>query len=205
MIGNDLALSTAVGLSARFPYLTPAAYYLRKPSDGSERAQKRRLVDGGYVDNTGIETALDLIRILTEIAAHNKLAEKHKFSRLRFVLLSVSTKTVIPDREAGGLSEIMSPIRAMIASWRSRSEITFRNAEQELARVAPGGRLDEARFSRLTMDATYSDLPLSWYLSLATRNNIGNLVAASNACPDGLDAMQTNCVFSTILKELTPR
>ena len=50
----EVPLSTAVSLSARFPFITPAGWYYAKTGE------KRRLVDGGYSDNSGVATALDL-------------------------------------------------------------------------------------------------------------------------------------------------
>jgi predicted acylesterase/phospholipase RssA len=51
----QVRLSTAVGLSARFPWIMPAGWFTAKTG------AKRRLVDGGYSDNSGVVTALDLI------------------------------------------------------------------------------------------------------------------------------------------------
>src|SRR5262245_15621098 len=52
-----LSLSTAVSVSARFPFVTPAALYRHE-----ELAWQ--LVDGGYFENSGIHTAVNLIEAL---------------------------------------------------------------------------------------------------------------------------------------------
>src|SRR5262249_8996055 len=127
---KDVPMSTAVVLSARFPYVTPAAHYLQAGGSG---LQSRRLVDGGYFDNTGVETWLDLIRFLESIVKEERLADKYNFAGVRFILLSISAMAAEPSNSAPqGLAELMSPIRTMLASWRSRSEITFRKARLEL-------------------------------------------------------------------------
>ena len=46
---RDIRVSTAVGISARFPYVLPAATVMRGRS-------AVHLVDGGYFDNSGVET-----------------------------------------------------------------------------------------------------------------------------------------------------
>ena len=51
--GNDVALSTAAHLSARFTYVSPAA---RFPADNTHA------VDGGYFENSGATTAIDILR-----------------------------------------------------------------------------------------------------------------------------------------------
>jgi hypothetical protein len=61
----DLPLSTAVGLSARFTALSPAGHHV--DHDGPEGTIFRRtdkLVDGGYVDNSGVETATSVIVVV---------------------------------------------------------------------------------------------------------------------------------------------
>jgi hypothetical protein len=72
----DMKLSTAVGLSSRFPWILPAGTFYRatalneppKPEGASEERHKEyklRLVDGGYFENSGAATAMDVISHLT--------------------------------------------------------------------------------------------------------------------------------------------
>ena len=72
-----LSIRQSLASSARFPFLTSAGSYQR---DG----QKHRLVDGGFFDNTGIETALDLIRMLDNDAQH--AAHSLGLKGVRFIL-----------------------------------------------------------------------------------------------------------------------
>ena len=58
-LGREMSLSTAVSLSARFPWMTPAGS-LTIQCQGSRPEQKRRR-RRGYFDNSGVETALDVI------------------------------------------------------------------------------------------------------------------------------------------------
>ena len=54
--GIDLPISAAAHLSARFTYVSPAGKF---PPDGAH------VVDGGYFENSGATTALDLLREIT--------------------------------------------------------------------------------------------------------------------------------------------
>jgi hypothetical protein len=54
--GVDLPLSAAAHLSARFTYVSPAGKF---PPDGTH------VVDGGYFENSGATTALDILREIT--------------------------------------------------------------------------------------------------------------------------------------------
>jgi hypothetical protein len=60
----DLRLSTAAAMSARFPIVSPAGSILRAGS--AERSVVDRVIDGGYFENDGLATALDVARVLKE-------------------------------------------------------------------------------------------------------------------------------------------
>jgi hypothetical protein len=57
----DLRLSTAVTMSARFPLISPAGGIVRGNRNGPV---VDRVVDGGYFENFGAQTALELARVL---------------------------------------------------------------------------------------------------------------------------------------------
>jgi hypothetical protein len=61
-----IPLSTAAFASARFPWVTPASTVTLN-NDCITAHPKARLVDGGYVENSGVETALDLIEKLKTV------------------------------------------------------------------------------------------------------------------------------------------
>ena len=61
---TNLALSTAVGVSARFPLITPTGWIAGK---GVNKGKKIILADGGYSDNTGISTAIEIKAKLEKI------------------------------------------------------------------------------------------------------------------------------------------
>jgi hypothetical protein len=69
LLSADLPISAAIGASARAAFLTPAGDLmpLRRDDDLTDPHYSNRataVVDGGYADNTGLLTALDLIRWL---------------------------------------------------------------------------------------------------------------------------------------------
>lgn len=196
--GPDMALSTAVVASARFPYLTPAGHYLALGNDGSR--ERRRLVDGGYFDNTGVETAVDLIRALKRIERERKIAEKTGLKGIKFILVSISTKTASYVGDEQGLSELLSPVRAMIGSWRVRSDITFRKADLELGSDKKGVPL----LRRIVMDPGDKELPLSWVLSTTTRDRIIDGLIASDQCPAPAKTTKdsSSCSLRSVVNEL---
>lgn len=65
-----LRLSTAVHASARFPYVSPSGSIY--PYEGALQAPEvskpfRHLVDGGYFENSGADTALDIVQAIRRV------------------------------------------------------------------------------------------------------------------------------------------
>lgn len=76
-VGATLDVTTAVGISVRSPVILPAAnvvfaHSMQNTENDSKDTPKNnqskkidvRLVDGGYADNSGIQTALDIVKIV---------------------------------------------------------------------------------------------------------------------------------------------
>ena len=63
--GNeDLKLSSAAGISARFPWIMPPATVNARRQHKDRKNTILRLVDGGYFENSGTDTAGDIIRAI---------------------------------------------------------------------------------------------------------------------------------------------
>jgi hypothetical protein len=80
LLKADVSLATAAHNTARFPYVSPAGR-LRAASG----ADQGHIVDGGYFENSGADTARDVIGVL-----------RAAFPQLRFVVLVLRNT---PDRE----------------------------------------------------------------------------------------------------------
>ena len=66
---RDIPLTTAVMNSARFPFISPAGRYCVRRSPGSDGCgccgqvrRRRQVIDGGYFENLGVATAMDVIK-----------------------------------------------------------------------------------------------------------------------------------------------
>ena len=126
----DMPLSTAVGLSARFPWISPAGWYaFTDPVEKSqgEKARKRRMsfVDGGYVDNSGVATASKLAQSLSELAA-----KEPGSPGVEIKLIMISAAWIpferfwmdTPDNRAQ--SDLFTPFTAALATWQGRGYTT---------------------------------------------------------------------------------
>src|SRR5882724_2363812 len=123
----NLRLSTAAFVSARFPWVSPAATIPAKDDLSPANVDKTRLVDGGYFDNSGVETAVDLLQALeTQINELNKEADRPKV----VVKLIVLGGGQYPVRDSFALGETMEPIRTLLSTRESRAYIAINKASR---------------------------------------------------------------------------
>jgi hypothetical protein len=108
----DISLSTGIGLSASFPFISPAGWYGATIASGpEERIEKRRLVDGGYSDNSGVATAPDIIARLQNCPSRSPdCTPKARF--ILFALVSATNDEGL-DRMPYAFGEIATPLRAL--------------------------------------------------------------------------------------------
>lgn len=170
----DLALSTAAVLSARFPGVTPAGWYMPKGT-----TEKRRLVDGGYFDNSGVATAMDVIVRL----------EKLQLSpRPRFILIALAGAEEGGEADAPShyFGEILSPLRTLDSVRSSRGLLAIKQAQilmngspcSHVGRTGHSPCNYKANMRMLVLASGDQRLPLGWQLSersrLAIERSIGD-------------------------------
>jgi hypothetical protein len=126
-VTKDVKLSDAAGMSARFPWIMPAATIERN-------GKIMRLVDGGYFDNSGIETALDLIeKLITVRLVHqqrpidfNGRPDPFDFD---IHLITISGYAEDDPETWQGLDEVLSPVRALLSSREARGVFSVKRAQ----------------------------------------------------------------------------
>jgi hypothetical protein len=140
-----MPLSTAVHLSARFTYVSPAAKIC---ADAAETCGFDdvwgRLVDGGYHENSGAQTAVDLLRALRSAIREFEKAQPAGRTRIEPHVVIITNDPgsarlcdPAPEPEAShAFTELLSPIATL---WNTR---TARGAQarRELADSAAGFR-----------------------------------------------------------------
>lgn len=145
----NVKLSTAAFLSARFPWVTPSAWFKDKSGNLTY------LVDGGYYDNSGLVTAQELLQAIKNSDLRDKIEPK------LIILTGAPPEGNDPIR---GLHEPLDPIRAMMNSWGTRPVEAIRSADQALN--IPPDAADTVRIIRL--HGLLYRLPLGWRLSGGT-------------------------------------
>jgi len=159
----DVKLSEATGMSARFPWILPAATIKR---DG----KSIRLVDGGYFDNSGIETALDLIEILINLRQVHQGnsptdAEGHP-EPFDFDIHLLTISGSVGDEPAGwqGLYDFLSPVRALLSSREARGTLSATKAQTARFFYPSGSATFDIR-PAATLDEQDMSLALGFQLS----------------------------------------
>jgi predicted chitinase len=166
-----IPLSTAAFASARFPWLTPAAT-VTLANDCITAKPEARLVDGGYVENSGIETALELVRQLKRLQGTSELPN------FRIYLLSLANGD-FDDHGSFRFGEVMEPIRALFSTQGSRTYIAL-NRAADIDRLAAADAASDVpsfpTFGRTEIAGLFYNLPLGWTLSKET----GDIIALSS-------------------------
>jgi hypothetical protein len=140
-------LSTAVHLSARFSYVSPPAKIC---ADAAETCDLDhvwgRLVDGGYHENSGAQSAVDLLRALRRAARTFEAAQPAGRTRIQPQVIIITNDVLstrlcdeaTPAEPAHWYAELLSPMRAL---WNSRVA-RGGQARRALADAAAGYRRD---------------------------------------------------------------
>ena len=180
-----LPLSSAAFISARFPWVSPAATVnVSNPCFGQE--DRVRLVDGGYLDNSGAETALGLIERL-ERAARDAKARDPSLPAIGIHLISL-TGGDFPTRSSYSFNDALEPIRALLSGRETRAYIAINRAQASLTTLrGPTVEL----FERTDLRSLFYRLPLGWSLSQKTRNIIAHESGRFWDCEPGNEYSQT--------------
>ncbi len=215
-----MALSTAAVLSARFPGVTPAGWYM---AQGDGLAQKRRLVDGGYFDNSGVATALDVIARLRKLI----LVPQPK---LILIALTGAAEDGAADAPSHFFGETLSPLRTLESVRSSRARLAIKQAQllmngEPCPNIGPTGDLPctyTMSMRMLVLASGDQRLPLGWQLSeksrMAIERSIGDpelcdvlVVGAGSASTSFREQVAQNvrhhnsCLLAAIGKDLNAR
>ena len=206
----DIPVSAAAVASARFPWLTPAGWFWEgdeaaTPPATSERA-KVHIVDGGYFENSGVTTAVEIINRLQ----HRK---KRCCPNARFHLI-VLTSGIYANGSSDAFSEAIAPVAALLNSRTARTYSTVELATRDLGAVEPDakGALGQINKLQKVDFAEYViPLPLVWRLSKVSAAEIFFLTGRVGHCVPDKHFEQTSkikgfgtadCVQRLILHQL---
>lgn len=147
-LAQSIRLSTAAHMSARFTYVSPA---------GTVPGSRKQVVDGGYFENSGAETAEELLAMIPE--------ESNGLTLDPYVLI-ISNRQESEGGSIGVLGETLAPVKTLFATRSARGALA------ELSLVtrtsARGGRACQI----ILPTSEQATVPLGWILSERTRAHI---------------------------------
>lgn len=108
MDGAGLPVTTAAFISARFPLVTAAARL-------QTRCGVRQVVDGGYFDNSGMETMQDILEVIAQDAQGPVFAQT----------LTTRGRGALEDSKQDIRGSLGTPVGAFVGAWRSRLSLVW--------------------------------------------------------------------------------
>lgn len=194
MIKADIALSTAVGISARFPWVLPPASWRRGD------IEQYRFVDGGYFEASGIDTAHDLVNLLEDYIVRLRETRQLDF-KVRINLIILTTDDILQEPVAtsnanrvrelrtrrSGFDEFGSPLETLLNTRWERGVVSMARAFQTFCPGCFTDREDRRTYAGIDGDArmfrlnfTDFSLTVGWQLSGITEK----LVSAHSGYPE---------------------
>jgi hypothetical protein len=150
---HDVAVATAVRLSATFPYVTPAA---RADAPGDQP----HVVDGGYFDNFGMSTLVEWLD-----AALTSCADQVKHVlvvQIRGAKVRTATAARMKQVAARGwFYQIFAPIATML-NVRGTGQVSHNETEYGLLQRAWAGKVE---LRSVVLEFPGDDPPTSWHLN----------------------------------------
>ena len=158
----DVALSTGITMSARFPVISPTGTFV------DLRRKTRNVVDGGYYENFGATTAMELARALKEHWGLEPMVvlvnNDHEVTGLECVSRRRTSQVVA--------SWLWGPLNTVVGTRTARGSHAAVSLCEELAKARKeGGEAEKnaSRFAFITVDADKSNehmtLSVSWWMS----------------------------------------
>lgn len=181
--GQDIKVSTAALMSARFPVITPSGRIGGSLVECTDDPINAFVVDGGYNEGSGAGTLTELWqRIEPNIEAFN---EEHDACIVPF-LIQIDNGYENPGAAPAGSSpmEVLVPIRTLIASQfgrianaREQAAIEFDSpldvGGKRIVVTDPSGARITSRYARITTRAHPGvQAPLGWTLSNASFDDL---------------------------------
>lgn len=180
--GDDVRLSTAVNLSARYPFIAPSGRVPSREGCGLAEDRAVHVVDGGYLEGSGAGTLLDLWWALEPfVERHNASADT---CIVPFAIHIDNGYETLASAGGSAPTEVAVPVIAYwgaqtgrLATARAALALTFDRpltvAGEPLEIVGGDDRSVTSRFARVTTWAHPGvQAPLGWSLSQASIDDL---------------------------------
>jgi predicted acylesterase/phospholipase RssA len=160
---EDLRLSSAVVLGARFPYISPAG-----------RIRADYFVDGGYFDNSGAGVAHEILIALHQTIADSIRANpRHRLGKLRFHVLHTRNAT-LDEKPVGKVhplvNDLAAPIKTLLGAYSTQTDVNNQRLVRYLRAIPDsGGHYWNIDLYRNGEEELF---PMNWVISEASRRRM---------------------------------
>jgi hypothetical protein len=178
---RSLRLSTAAHMSARFTYVSPAGT-LEK--DGRTYG---RVVDGGYFENSGATTTLEIALAINAMA--DDPDADPRWRRIRPIVIHISNEPLNPRYPPETLARAAEHPRIAPGRWMPEllsplwTLLSTRGARGTFARETLRWHVGDGNFFHFGLCRESTNVPLGWALSSSTRRNMESQLAGE-PCED---------------------
>jgi hypothetical protein len=187
LVAKPMRMSTAAHLSARFMYVSPVATVRVADGEGRERTWGH-LADGGYFENSGAATALDVLAALQRAAAAEGLGKR---IQPVVMLLSNNPDSARPTEDPSSTPpdplrlavETRAPLETLLRAREGRGT----QAQAVLKRAVEWRDTSTQRgvFKYYQPRKDIVPLPLGWMLSPSARRALDTQIIQQSLLPGG--------------------
>jgi hypothetical protein len=181
---NNLNYSTAINFSTRFPLFSPAAKI-----GGVNQKSRLHYLDGGYVENTGNASLLEVLELLKHKSPYFK-----QITPIVITLLFSEEDKISPNINFG--NEFLEVLNVVTNTRSGNSKISRFRIKQFLKENGSGFAIDAP------LTAAEKNAPMNWVLSAQSMNNINRDVKdkLSNATKSGIitKLLQSDLIYPNI-------
>lgn len=179
---KGIPLKTAASLSSRFPLVTSAGKV-------DFKEQSMNIVDGGYHDNTGLETLLQLVNLIVDNTTSTTLAK----CQLSVLLIKNSLDAELKSiKRKDFLVDLNTATSAILSNWNNKPRTNVAIMKQLFSSFETLGlssnfytlQLDRDVYVNKEGKRIYDEsgkkvtLPLGWYLSDSSNKEISRQASA---------------------------
>ncbi|MFN8711925.1 MAG: hypothetical protein ACK5Z2_03655 [Bacteroidota bacterium] len=188
--GYDMPLKSAALCSARFPFVTPGGLVQLTGADAGH------LIDGGYLENTGMVTGLSIICAINDYINDTTPGKnhipQHIKKRFRPVLMFIQNA----DFGASAIHplkfmhELGVPPSGFINSWDREGVALDKQMKLLTNRLSP-----KVSYIKFELDRNQVPIPLSWYISKTADAEVNRQAKGLNTLGPNKEAYTDLCLL----------
>ena len=195
----DIPLSTALGLSARFPIVTPVGGIPFRDS-------VFRYADGGYFDDSGATTLIEMLASLyvgdSSLTAAGRPAFVPVVIRIGFSVKDRMSSDPTRKFTSSGLNEVLSPVRTLLNTRDAHAATAVEQLHTTIAALVDRGV--DARLIEFQLTQDNVPLVLGWLMATRARAEMTKQLGPARKC-SSTTGVENDCSYQDVVDWLERR